>query len=114
MLNYPIKEPKNKEEELSYWSSNLHHMPLNTIREFKDYLDFNLIFPEHIPFYDILRCNKNIDFDFVRELLGEFQNKIDLREVMSIIDRRFGRKNYIELLNMWVKWNLKNKTKGPF
>ena len=116
MLNYPIKKPKNKDEEAYWWSLNAHHMPLNVIREFKDYLDFTIyhIFPEGIPFYDILRCNENIDFDFVREMLGEFSDKIDLKEVMSIIDGKFGHKNYMELLDIWVKWNLKNKTKGYF
>lgn len=108
------KKPEDKNEEVYWWAIHVHHMPLSVIREFKDKLDFPFLRPGVLPFYNILRYNENIDFDFIRELVNEFKDKIDLREVMSIIDYRFGSKHYLELLRMWVDWNIEHKTKGLY
>lgn len=95
------------------WSlTGISYIPLNILREFKDYIYFDGTYgnPYRINFFNLLRLNKNIDIDFIREFIGEL-DIYGVRQVISILDSQgYSPRQYGEFLRMWVDWNVKNRS----
>lgn len=101
------------QDKIEWWKIGVEHMPLEIIREFIDKVSTTSSFSIGMSIYKIFKYNKYVDFDFIREMTLYFNNRIDIKEVISIIDSKGYKQKYInELLRMWVDWNVKNKTKG--
>lgn len=102
-----------------YWNMiNVSEIPLNILREFKDYIRWTVNYDsDYLNFYNILKYNKFIDMDFIREYINGYkeERRFELNNVIGILDSRgFSPKQYRELLRMWVDWNVENKTKGLY
>lgn len=111
-----IEELRETPDLIAWWDINISHLTLEELREFKDYIELpdKYGFTQKINFFNILRYNENVDFNFVREFIPKFKGK-HFQEALGILESKFFKPKYIrELLRLWVDWNVKHKTKGLY
>ena len=111
---YFTSDLRKDPDSIDWWNVSINHKSLSDLREFKDYIDTTIHRTDKINFFDILKYNENVDFDFVREFIPKLKGK-EIREALGILESRFFKPKYIkELLRLWVDWNVENKTKGLY
>lgn len=118
MINDNYNIWREKPDDVCWQSINVADIPIDVLREFKEYIKWTVNYNcEYLNFYKILKFNKNIDMDFVREFISSYreERRFELDEVISILDSRKFRQKYInELLRMWIDWNVENHTEGYY